>query len=131
MIERLIPFELDAIWNHKDIKSLIVPNSYVYLSSGIYFKLIQKTKVCETRKIYMHSKGIKIEGYTYSNYMFSSSSQYKTFCGHSTVTGFYLVKHIEKVSKYLSIDVKPIALGTGTWEYISNTPYFLRNKLPS
>jgi hypothetical protein len=62
--------------------------------------------------------------------MFGNSSQYKTFSGHSTVTGFCFVKHIEKDSKYLTVHVTPIALGTGTWDYFSNTPYFLRNKGP-
>jgi len=130
MIERVVPYELDAIWNRTDIKALVVPNSYIYFSNAMYFKIVTKNYECETRKIYMHSKGIKIEGLTYSNYMFGSSSQYKTFCGHSTITGFCLVKHIETTPKYLTINITPIALGTGTWEYFSNTPYFLRKKGP-
>ena len=128
LIEKVVPYEIDAIWRRTEIKTLVKPNSYIYFSNVMYFSLVDKKNECETKKIYMHAKGIKVEGYIYSNYMFSSSSQYKTFCGHNTVTGFYLVKHIEKDSKYLVIHVTPIALGTGTWEYSSNTPYFLRNK---
>jgi hypothetical protein len=65
MIEEVIPYEIDAIWNRRDIKSLLVPYSYIYFSGGLYFKMINKNDECETRKIYMHSKGIQIEGYVY------------------------------------------------------------------
>jgi hypothetical protein len=128
LIEKVAPYELDAMWRRKDIKSLIIPNSYIYFSNGMYFNTVNKNDECETRKIHMQAKGIRVEGYVYTNYMFGSSSHYKTFRGHSTVTGFYLAKHIETDSKYLRIHVTPIALGTGTWDYLSNTPYFLRKK---
>jgi hypothetical protein len=129
MIAIVVPYELDAIWRRKYIKNLLTPNSFIYFMNGMYFKSIAEKNGIETKRVYMHSKGIKIQGYTYSNYMFGNSSQLNFFTGHSYISGFYLVKNVSNNLSYLNIDVTPIALGTGSWEYQTKTPYMLRNKM--
>jgi hypothetical protein len=129
MIARIVPYELDAIWTRKQIRNLLFPNSYIYLMAGMYFKKICEINNVETKKIYMHAKGIKIEGYVYSNYMFGNSSQMNTYARHSFVTGLYLIKNISNSLPLLKIDVTPITLGTGTYEYCTKTLQTLRNKI--
>jgi hypothetical protein len=97
--------------------------------TGMYFKKICEINNVETKKIYIHTKGIKIEGCVYSNYMFGNSSQMNTYTGHSFVTGLYLVKNISNNLSYLTIDVTPITLGTGIYEYSTKTLQPLRNKI--
>jgi len=74
IISIIVPYEIDAIWTKKEIKSLLSPNTFIYHNGGMYYKTIYEENGIETRKIHMHAKNIGIEGYIYTHYMFGQSS---------------------------------------------------------
>jgi len=129
MISIIIPYEIDAIWTKKEIKSLLRPNMFIYHNGGMYYKTIHKENGIETRKIYMHAKNIGIEGYIYTHYMFGHSSIINSFKRHSSTTGLYFIKNIKNNIREITLEVTPIVLGSGSFSYKMKTPYTLREKI--
>lgn len=77
----------------------------------------------------MHAKHIRIEGLIYTYYMFGSSSITNSFTGHSSTTGLYLIKNINRYSNEIILNVTPVVLGSGSFAYKMQTPFILREKM--
>jgi uncharacterized protein YifN (PemK superfamily) len=129
IIRKVNPYELDAMWTKTEIKALLKVNDLIFFMNGLFFKKISTENKVETRRVYLKAKNIKIVGYIYTNYMFGASSYCDSFIGHKIAAGLYFIKSINRELNSLVIHVTPLALGSGTYDYRSKTPYILRKKI--